>query len=190
MRQPLPASKGRPPRFEALPLAPPAVTPPNPAPILAVEPALLGPADTPVTTIDFSALGNPLGSVGPPSSGPGGGTGIGAGAKGGVGDQSGPGLTGVYRVGRDGVSAPQLMRQVDPEYSEEARKAKWQGVVKLQIEVWPDGEPHNIRVLRGLGMGLDEKAVEAVSQWTFRPGRRNGEAVRTFATVEVSFRLL
>ena len=190
MRQPLPASKGRPPRFDPLPLAQPAVTPPNPAPILAVEPALLGPADTPVTPIDFSALGDPLGSVGPPSSGPGDPTGIGAGAKGGVGDQSGPGLIGAYRVGRDGASAPQLMRRVEPEYSEEARKAKWQGVVKLQIEVWPDGRPHNIRVLRGLGMGLDEKAIEAVSQWTFRPGRRDGEAVRTFATVEVSFRLL
>jgi TonB family protein len=82
------------------------------------------------------------------------------------------------------------LQRVEPEYSEEARKAKWQGVVRLRIEVWPDGRAHNIRVLRSLGLGLDEKAVQAVSQWMFRPGRKGGQDVRTFATVEVNFRLL
>ena len=195
--QPLPASKGRPPRFDPLPLAAPAVQPPNPAPILAVEPALLGPSDTPVPTIDIALLGDPFAAVGPPSSGPGGSGGIGDGGPGGVGTGDGGtglgpggGANGVYTVGRDGVTPPRLIRRVEPEYSEEARKAKWQGVVKLQIEVWPDGRPHNIRVLRTLGLGLDEKAIQAVGQWTFQPGRRQGEAVRTFATVEVSFRLL
>jgi TonB family protein len=195
LQQPLPASQGRTPRFTFLQIAPPAVTPPNPNPILAVEPTLIGPADA-VPPLDFSRFGNPLSSIGPPSSGPGRNGGIGNGDRGGIGDDAGPGLGqgpgmgGVYRVGVDGVSAPQLMRRVEPEYSEQARKAKWQGVVKLQIEVWPDGRAHNIRVLRSLGMGLDERAVEAVSQWTFRPGMRDGKPVRTFATVEVNFRLL
>jgi TonB family protein len=193
MNQPLPASQGRPPRFEPVPLAPPAVTPPNPTPILSVEPAVLGPADTPAVLLDFAQLGDPLGAVGRPSSGPGLTGGIGDRGGGGVGPDGGPGvgrdITGVYRVG-GGVSAPRLVRRVEPEYSEEARKAKWQGVVRLQIEVWPDGRAHNIRVLRSLGMGLDERAIQAVSQWIFQPGRKNGEAVRTFATVEVNFRLL
>ena len=193
LRQPLPASKGRPPRFELLQLAPPMLQPPNPTPILAVEPTLVGPAEDP-PALDYSRLGSPLGAIGPPSSGPGGEGGIGGGERGGIGDDKGPGLgpgaRGVYRVGVDGVSAPQLLRRVEPEYSEQARKAKWQGVVKLQIEVWPDGRAHNVRVLRALGMGLDERAVEAVSQWTFRPGVKDGAPVRTFATVEVNFRLL
>lgn len=194
MNQTLPASKGRPPRFDPLPLAPPAVQPPNPAPILAVEPALLGPENTPVPRLELAVLGDPFGVIGPPSSGPGSRGGIGSGENGGVGPDAGPGLgpgmDGVYTVGRHGVSAPKLVRRVEPEYSEEARKAKWQGVVKLRVEVWPDGRPHNIRVLRSLGMGLDEKAIEAVRQWRFTPGRRHGEDVRTFATVEVRFRLL
>jgi TonB family protein len=89
-----------------------------------------------------------------------------------------------------GVSAPRLVLRVDPEYSEEARKAKWQGFVRLEIEVWPDGRPHNLRVVQSLGLGLDEKAIEAVSQWRFVPGKRDGAAVKTLATVEVNFRLL
>jgi TonB family protein len=99
-------------------------------------------------------------------------------------------MTGVFLPGRDGVTPPKLVQRIDPDYSEEARKAKWQGFVKLAVEVWPDGRPHNIRVLQALGMGLDEKAIEAVSQWRFIPGKRNGSAVKTIATVEVNFRLL
>jgi TonB family protein len=83
-----------------------------------------------------------------------------------------------------------LVSRREPEYSEEARKAKWQGVVRLQIEVWPDGRAHEITVVQALGLGLDEKAIEAVSQWRFQPGRKDGKPVRTLATVEVNFRLL
>jgi len=79
---------------------------------------------------------------------------------------------------------------VEPEFSEEARRAKYQGTVLLTIEVGEDGQPHRLRILRGLGLGLDEKAIEAVSRWKFKPAQRNGHPVRAAATIEVNFRLL
>jgi TonB family protein len=79
---------------------------------------------------------------------------------------------------------------VEPEFSEAARKAKYQGVVVLAIEVDASGHPRNLRVLEQLGLGLDEKAIEAVSQWRFRPGYQDGRPVVTSATVQVSFRLM
>ena len=92
------------------------------------------------------------------------------------------------RVG-NGVSAPRLLNKVEPVYSEEAREAKVQGTAVLEIEVWPDGKAHNIRVVRGLGRGLDEQAVKAVEQWEFEPGLKDGEPVRVAATVEMNFRM-
>ena len=92
------------------------------------------------------------------------------------------------RVG-NGVSAPRLLNKVEPDYSEEAREAKVQGTAVLEIEVWPDGKAHNIRVVRGLGRGLDEEAVKALEQWEFEPGMKEGEPVRIAATVEMNFRL-
>jgi TonB family protein len=89
----------------------------------------------------------------------------------------------------DGVSAPILLYKKEPEYSEKALKAKYQGTVLLDIEVDPSGKAANIRVKRGLGMGLDEKAIEAVRQWRFKPGYKDGKPVTVSATVQVSFRL-
>ena len=60
----------------------------------------------------------------------------------------------------------------------------------LALEVWEDGKAHNIRVLRGLGMGLDEKAIEAVEQWVFEPGRKNGQPFKVEAQIQMAFRLL
>jgi len=100
-----------------------------------------------------------------------------------------PGGSGVYRVG-GGVTAPVLMFKREPEYSEVARIAKYQGTVTLYVEVGPDGIAHNIRVLNGLGLGLDEKAIDAVSQWQFRPGMKDGVPVTVAASIEVNFRLL
>ena len=77
----------------------------------------------------------------------------------------------------------------DPEFSEEARKAKYQGTVILTVVVGPDGRTHEVRVLRSLGMGLDEKAVEAIHRWKFEPGRRDGIPVAVLVNVEVNFRL-
>ena len=96
---------------------------------------------------------------------------------------------GAVRVG-GGVTAPQLMHKIEPQYTEEARAAKYQGTVVLYVEIGPDGMARNMRVIRGLGLGLDQKAIEAVSTWQFKPGARNGVPVTVQATVEVNFRLL
>jgi TonB family protein len=89
----------------------------------------------------------------------------------------------------NGVTAPRLLYKFEPEYTEEARAAKWQGTVLLFIEVTPDGIAENIRVLRSAGLGLDEKAVEAVKRWKFAPGAKEGVPVTVQAQIEVNFRL-
>ena len=107
---------------------------------------------------------------------------IGTGSGGGIGG-------GVFRIG-GGVSPPRLTYKVEPEYSEEARKAKYQGTVVLAIEVWQDGRAHNIRVIRSLGLGLDKRAIQAVQKWKFVPGKKGSVPVKVRANVEVNFRLL
>jgi len=88
-----------------------------------------------------------------------------------------------------GVTPPRVLYNPDPEYSEEARKAKYQGTVVLWVVIGPDGRVHDMRVARALGMGLDEKALEAVKTWKFEPGRKDGQAVAVQMNVEVDFRL-
>jgi TonB family protein len=95
----------------------------------------------------------------------------------------------VYTIG-GGVSQPQLLKKIEPEYSELARVAQFQGSVGLSIVVGADGTPQNIQVTKPLGLGLDEKAIEAVSQWQFKPGTKAGQAVPVMAIIEVNFRLL
>jgi len=95
----------------------------------------------------------------------------------------------VYRVG-GGVTAPALLFKKEPEYSEEARAAKFQGTVLLYVEITPEGNVENMAVARRLGLGLDEKAIEAVRQWKFKPGTKDGVPVATRATIEVNFRLM
>ena len=107
----------------------------------------------------------------------------------GVGRGSGGGIGGgVYRLG-GGISAPRVVYAPDPEYSEEARKAKYQGTLVLWLIVGSDGRPGEIRVARSLGMGLDEKAIEAVKIWRFEPARKDGKPVAVQINVEVRFRL-
>lgn len=101
---------------------------------------------------------------------------------------SGPPGLGVHREA--GVTPPQLVYKVEPEFSEEARKAKHQGVVVLTIEVDPSGHVRNVHVRQSLGLGLDEKAIEAVSRWRFRPAILDGKPVTTEAVVQVNFQLL
>jgi len=96
---------------------------------------------------------------------------------------------GVYRIG-GGVSQPSILFKVEPEYSEEARKAKWQGTVMLSVVVSEFGEAKNINVEKSLGLGLDEEAIAAVQKWVFKPGRKAGQPVSVFATIEVTFHLL
>ncbi len=93
-----------------------------------------------------------------------------------------------YHVGGD-VTAPSVAQKVDPQYTEEARQAKISGPVMLSITVGVDGMAHDISVIRGLDSGLDRKAVEAVQQWHFNPGKLKGEPVPVLATIEINFRL-
>jgi TonB family protein len=93
-----------------------------------------------------------------------------------------------YRIG-GGVSAPVPIYRPEPQYAEEARQAGIQGAVLLSIVVDENGQAHAIRVTRSLEPGLDQKAIEAVSQWRFRPGQKDGKPVPVMASVEVNFRL-
>ncbi|MGZ4820828.1 MAG: energy transducer TonB [Terriglobales bacterium] len=192
----LAASKGALPKLAREQFTPPAVVIRNPDPKLPVEPTVVVPPE--IKLPQTGQLGDPLSNVlGPPSNGPGSGGGIGSGSGGGVGSGRGPGVGpgwgggiggGPYRVG-GGVSAPRVLYQPDPEYSEEARKAKYQGTVVLWVVVGPDGRPRDIKVQRTLGMGLDEKAIEAVRTWKFEPARKDGQPVAVQINIEVNFRL-
>jgi TonB family protein len=198
-RSPLPPSKGRLPKVSPRPFTPPSAVVNNPDPRLSMEPAILAQPDVALPQVNMARYGDPLERIGPPSNGSGknGGIGTGDGGEVGPGHGHGPygpgdgdGVEGVWRVGTGGVSAPVLLFKVEPEYSEEARKAKFQGTVLLAIEVDRSGRAQNVRVARSLGLGLDEKAIEAVRRWKFKPGYKDGRPVTVAATIEVNFRLL
>jgi len=95
----------------------------------------------------------------------------------------------VLHVG-DGVTAPSLLYKVEPAYTEEARLARYQGTVVVATVVGVDGAAQQLQVIRGLGLGLDEKALQAIAQWKFKPGTKDGQPVPVYATIEVNFRLL
>ena len=197
-RDKLHAPKGRLPKVAMEQFTPPAVVVRNVAPKLPVEPTVVIPPQVKLPTVNMPTLGDPMAKiVGPPSNGTGSGGGIGSGSGGGVGSGEGPGVGpgkgggiggGVFRIG-GGVSAPRPLYTPDPEYSEEARKAKYQGTVVLWLIVGPDGRPRELRVARSLGMGLDERALQAVRQWKFEPAMKDGRPVAVQMNVEVSFRL-
>jgi periplasmic protein TonB len=184
------------PRFGWQQVTPPAIVVRNERPRLVAEPTVVGPPS--LTVPPTSQIGNPVSAIlQPPSNGTGFGDGIGSGSGGGIGSGEGAGFGpghgggtggGVFRVG-GGVSAPRPIYDPDPEYSEEARQAKFQGTVLLWVVVGPDGRPRDIRVQRSLGMGLDEKAIEAVRQWRFEPSMKDGHPVAVQVNIEVSFRL-
>ncbi len=197
---PLPVNKGRLPRASLRQFTPPSQEILNPDPKLVMEPTVIAPPDTVLPQVNMSNYGDPFSNVigGPPSNGPGSGGGIGTGRGTGVGSGRGPGVGegegggfggGVFRVG-GGVTSPVPVYKIEPEYSEEARKAKYQGTVVLSVIIDAAGKPTNLKVVRPLGLGLDEKAIEAVRKWRFRPGTKEGKPVAVYATIEVNFRLL
>ncbi len=197
-RSPTPPSKGKLPRLADKQFVPPMAVVHNPDPKLVMEPTLIIQPDANIPKVDMNVLGDPLAKSGIASNGPGSGGGIGYGPGGGVGSGSGPGYGpghggnmggGAYRIG-GGVSPPSVILKVEPEYSEEARKAKFQGTVVLFIVVDEKGNPRELKVLRPLGLGLDQKAIEAVEKWKFKPGMKDGKPVAVQATIEVNFRLL
>ena len=132
------------------------------------------------------------------SNGQGGGSGMGTGYGGGMGSGTGNGFGpgsggnaggGLYRIG-GGVSAPVAIFTPEAEFSDEARRAKYQGVCLISLIVDAQGNPQNPRVIRPLGMGLDEKALEAVRKYKFKPAMKDGHIpVPVMITVEVNFRL-
>ena len=197
-RTPTPASKGAIPKFAKQQLAPPMAVIPNTEAQLQVPPALLGPPELRLPQMASNmAWGDPQGVLGVPSNGPGFGGGIGSGEGTGIGSGKGPGLGpgeggglggGPYSVGGN-VSAPIPIYKPEPAYSEEARKAKYQGTVVLWIVVDAQGNVADCRVVKPLGLGLDEKALEGVKVWKFKPAMRNGTPVPVRVIVEVSFRL-
>jgi TonB family protein len=194
-----PAPKGKLPKQSMEQIAPPAIVVRNDHPKLAVEPTVVIPPQVHMPTMNALNLGDPKAIIpsGPVSNGTGSGGGIGSGSGGGVGAGTGPGVGvghgggvggGIFRVG-GGVSAPRALDTPDPEYSEEARKAKYQGTVVLWLIVDAAGHPQQIKVARSLGMGLDQKAVEAVRKWRFEPAKKDGNPVAVQINVEVNFRL-
>ena len=124
------------------------------------------------------------------SMGNGTGTGLGSGNGSGVGPGSGGNYGGgLYRIG-GAVSEPKVIYSVDPEFSDEARRAKYQGIVELYVIVDAQGNPQNPRVVRALGMGLDEKAIEAVMKFKFKPALKDGKTpVPVMVPIEINFRL-
>jgi TonB family protein len=196
-QDPTPASKGKLPRPSDIQLTPPTPKIVNLDPILPAEPTVIVPQLSQLPNLNLPNYGDPNGVLGPPSSGPGTGGGIGTGTGGGVGPGEGGGVGpgkgggiggGVYRVG-GGVTPPTVLYRVEPTYSEEARKAKYQGVVVLSAIVRKDGTIEILKVIRGLGLGLDENAISALKQWRFRPGMRNGVPVDVALNIEVNFSL-
>ncbi|MBZ5608011.1 MAG: energy transducer TonB [Acidobacteriia bacterium] len=197
-RSPTPASKGKLPRLSDKQFVPPMAVVHNPDPKLVMEPTLIIQPDANIPKVNMDVLGDPLAKSMIASNGPGSGGGIGSGPGGGVGSGSGAGYGpghggnmggGAYRIG-GGVSPPTVLFKVEPEYSEEARKAKFQGTVVLFVVVDEKGNPRDLKVIRPLGLGLDQKAIEAVEKWKFSPGKKDGKPVPVQATIEVNFRLL
>jgi periplasmic protein TonB len=191
-RQPLPATRGRAPEVVARRVFVAPMVTRMETPKLVVLAAL---TEAPEYNISVPQVGDPLGAMGFPSGGPGGPVGIGDHGTDGIGNKNGPRQGGphpppvsVYtgKLTRE----PQLIYKEEPEYSDEARKARHEGTVLIDMDIDASGRPVNIRVIRGLGLGLDEKALAAVAHWKFRPAMAGDRAVAAPARVQVSFHLL
>lgn len=196
-RSPTPVTKGKLPKLADKQFVPPMISKVE-NPKLPMEPTLVIQPDAPVPNVNMTQLGDPLSKVLGASNGTGSGAGMGSGNGGGIGPGSGAGYGpghggnfggGAYKIG-GGVSAPVPIFKPEPEYSEEARKAKFQGTVVLNIVVDEKGNARDVTVARPLGLGLDQKAIEAVMKWKFRPGMKDGHPVPVRASIEVNFRLL
>ena len=198
-RSPLPASKGRLPKVALRQFVPPAAVFNNPAPKLVMEPSILVPPDVSLPTVDLARYGDPLAKLGQSSNGTGSGGGIGSGKGGGVGSGSGGGVGpgedggfggGVYHVGDHGLILPVALYKPEPEYSDEARRARLSGEVLVQLIIDENGRTRDFKVVRSLGLGLDEEALKAVKKWRFRPAMKDGKPVAIAGEVYVGFHLL
>jgi len=179
------------PKPDPPPPPPPAPAPPAPAPPV-VAPVVSAPADA------NDRAGVPTATTATaPSNGPGAGGGTGTGTGTGAGPGNGAGIGegstagtggGPYRPG-SGITPPSILREVKPVYTEEGRRRGLQGDVVMEVVVRSDGTIGNVRVLQGLGSGLDQRAIDAVRQWRFNPARRYGTPVDVMVEIAVEFRL-
>lgn len=187
-RGPTPVSKGTPPKFAEHQIVPPKA-PPLVEPKIHIEPTIEVQKDVKMATSipQIGVANSPI--VGVQSMGNGSGTGMGSGNGSGLGPGSGGNTGGGPRQIGGGVSSPVVIYSVEPEFSEEARKAKVAGNVLVKLWVDTNGLPSHVHVIRGVGMGLDEKAVEAVKQYKFRPAMENGKPVLVELNIEVNFQI-
>jgi protein TonB len=186
-----PTSKGKLPKFTMTQFTPPQAKIQNLNPKLAMDPSLLGPPDLKIPSPNMANFGDPLAKSVTDSLGNGNGTGIGSGSGGGLGPGEGGGTGGgMFRAGVNGVGSPVCIYCPQPEYSDEARKAKYQGTVLLDVTVTADGRVLNPQVLKGPGLGLEEKAMAQVKNWKMRPAvGPSGKPVNCRVQIEVTFHL-
>jgi TonB family protein len=178
------ANLGKIPPRAASPVVMPKVEMP-PTPTIDVQPDVVIPDNPNLNIFGVSKSSN----VKLASGGNGSGLGIGPGNGNGYGPGSGGGIGGgVYHPGGD-VSSPKLLFSQEAEFTDEARRNKYQGLVEIMIIVDKDGNPQNPRVVRALGMGLDEKAIEAVMKYKFKPGMKGGKPVAVWQRISVDFHL-
>ncbi len=193
-RPPEPEPKKTPPPPAPEPVAKP-VEPPPPAPPKPLPEVVAPVAQAPADTTDKAGVLADAKNSDSHGSGTGGGvgtgqgTGIGEGTGSGIGPGTGGGTGGgPYRPG-SGITPPSIIREVRPDYTEEARRRGITGDVELEIVVRADGTVGNVKVIRGLGSGLDQRAIDAVRQWRFAPAKRFGTPVDVMVEIAVEFKL-
>jgi protein TonB len=185
---PTPVTQGHLPKLAQEQIVPPKAPPVEPAK-LAVEPSVVVQKDLKMADNKMPDLGVPNSSLKGFSMGNGNGTGIGAGSGNGIGPGSGGNTGGGPMHIGGSIRPPVVLTSVDPEFSEEARKAKFSGNVQVYLWVDEQGNPSHVKVIRGVGMGLDEKAVEAVRQYKFKPAMQNGKPVKVDLYIDVNFQI-
>jgi protein TonB len=188
-RGPTPVTKGQLPKFADTQITPPKAPPMQQPKIKMPEPTIEVQKDLKMASNSMPNLGVPNSPIFGNSMGNGSGSGLGSGSGSGLGPGSGGNYGGGLRHGGGGVSSPEVIFKVEPEFSEEARKAKFMGVVTVNLIVDTKGLPQNVHISRGVGMGLDEKALEAVRQYRFKPAMENGKPVPVQVNVEVNFQI-
>lgn len=185
---PAPVSQGHLPNLAQEQILPPKA-PPLEQPKLAVEPTVVVQPNLKMADNKMPDLGMPNSNLKGFSMGNGSGTGMGSGNGNGIGPGTGGNTGGgVMHIGGM-VMAPKVLVAPEPEFSEEARKAKFSGDVQVYLVVDENGMPSHVRVARGVGMGLDEKAIEAVRQYKFKPAMLNGKPVKVDLYVNVNFQI-
>ena len=184
-----PVSQGHLPKFADTQITPPKAPPLEQPKIRMPDATIEVQKDLKMANSNLPNIGMPNSPLAGNSMGNGLGSGLGSGNGSGLGAGVGGNYGGGLRTIGGGVSSPVLTFKVDPEFSEEARRAKFMGVVLVNLIVDQNGNPQNVHVLRGVGMGLDEKAVAAVKQYRFKPAREAGKPVAVELNVEVNFQI-